>query len=269
MDRAKDLDAATVLASRDGAVARIVLNRPAKKNALTRAALEALRTALDEAFVDDTVRVVALSGAGDAFCAGQDLAERDPRRAVHWPPDLAAIQAELYHPILRSLRVAQKPVVALVEGIASGAGAGLALACDVTLATDDARFAFSFVRIGLSVDAGLGQVLASRLGPARARALLMLGESLTGSEAAQAGLIWRSAPEGAAFDALAAATVAALAAAPRRALAAIKSAVVAAEDLGFEDYLAREAALQGEAAADADYREGVLAFLEKREPRWR
>ena len=259
---------APILSVRDGATATVVLNRPAKRNALTRGTMIALLAALEAAIADDGVRVVALRGAGGAFCAGQDLTERDPRRAANWPPDLAAIQRELHHPILRAMRASQKPVVAIVEGAASGAGAGLALAADITLARDDARFAFSFVKLGLSADAGLARVLVSRLGAARARALLILGGSLSGAEAAAAGLIWRAAPADG-LDALAQETLGALAAAPRRALASIKAAVATAEAAGFDDCLAREAALQGEAGADPDYREGVLAFLERRPPRFR
>ncbi|RKF16820.1 2-(1,2-epoxy-1,2-dihydrophenyl)acetyl-CoA isomerase [Roseovarius spongiae] len=252
---------------KDG-VGMVTLNRPARLNALTRDLMLDLARALDGLAADDAVRVVCLTGAGRAFCAGQDLTERDPR-AHPDPFDLEALQVELFHPVLRLIATMQKPVVARVNGLAAGAGASLALACDIVIAAQGARFIQSFSKVGLSVDAGGGWALVRALGPARARALLMLGEALGADEAAAAGLIWRAAPD-AALDAEIAALTARLLATPRGALRGIKRAVAAATEAeDFDAYLAAEAALQGEAGRDPDYAEGVLAFLEKRAPKFR
>lgn len=247
----------------DAGVARIVLNRPEKLNAVTRALLLELHSALADIMADDSVRVIVLTGEGRAFCAGQDLSERDPRQ-LEAPLDLAAIQRELYHPILLAMAGSDKPVIALVNGVAAGAGAGLALGCDIVIAAQSARFVFSFVKVGLSVDAGLGRQLVQGLGAARACALLMTGGALTAQEAAEAGLIWRAVDDDelyAAGDDLATE----LARAPKAAIAGIKRAIAAAHQ-PLEDYLDTEATLQGRAGAAPDYAEGVLAFLERRKP---
>ena len=246
-------------------VARITLNRPDRLNAITREMLIALRAAIETAAGDDAVRVISLTGSGRAFCAGQDMSRRDPRK-LDGPLDLEAIQHELYHPVIRALGEAPQPVVACVNGVTAGAGAALALACDLVIAGESAPFAFSFVRVGLSVDAGLGRVLVRSLGPARAKALLMLGGTMSAREAAEAGLIWRAVSEER-LDEEHEALLAQLCSAPRMALRGIKSAISDA-DKDLEDYLATEAKAQGEAGRHPDYAEGVLAFLEKRQPRF-
>lgn len=247
----------------DSGIARIVLNRPSKLNALTRSLMIDLGVAVAEAAVREDVRVISLSGAGRAFSAGQDLSERDPRK-LHGPLDLAAIQRELFHPVVKGLVEAPQPVVACINGIAAGAGAGIALAADIALAAESAKFIFSFAKIGLSVDAGLGRALTQGLGVPRAKALLMLGESLSAGEAAAAGLIWRALPEedlAEQHDAL----LQRLAATPRQALAGIKTAL-SKSHLDLPDYLEVEAEAQGRAGSHPDYAEGVLAFLERRPP---
>jgi len=246
-------------------IARINLNRPERLNAMTRQLMLELNAAIADACGREDVRVISLSGTGRAFSAGQDLSERDPR-TLDGPLDLAAIQAELFHPIVRALSETPKPVVARVPGVAAGAGAGIALAADIVLAAEGAKFIFSFSKVGLSVDAGLGRILTAALGPARARALLMLGEMLTGAQAAEAGLIWRALPE-ADLDVEHEALLTRLATAPRKALAGIKQAVASA-NLPLDDYLSVEAGLQGQAGRDPDYAEGVLSFLERRAARF-
>jgi len=247
----------------ESGVAYITLNRPERYNALTRQLLLDLGSAVGEAAADDAVRVISLTGSGRGFCAGQDLSERDPRK-LDGPLDLSAIQRELYHPVIRTLSETPKPVAALVNGIAVGAGAGLALAADIVMAAESASLAFSFARIGLAADAGVGRALVQALGMPRAKAALMLGETLTAKDAVRAGLIWRALPA-LELEGEYAALLGKLAATPRASLAGIKSALASAH-LDLTDYLEAEADAQGRAGRHPDYAEGVLAFLEKRKP---
>ena len=253
----------SVLLAVDGGLARITLNRPDRLNALTRVMMVRLGEVVADLTKREDVRVISITGAGRGFCAGQDLSERDPGKLPE-PLDLAAIQRELFHPVIRGLAEASKPVVTCVNGVAAGAGAGLALAGDIVVAAESAKFAFSFAKVGLSVDAGLGWALAAGLGAQRARALLMLGETLPAPDAATAGLIWQVWSD----DALAErheALLRQLAATPRTALSGIKTAIAAA-NLSLEAYLDVEAAAQGRAGLHPDYAEGVLSFLERRPP---
>jgi len=244
-------------------IASITLNRPTKLNAFTREMLLLLRDALDDAATRKDARVISITGAGRAFCAGQDLGERDPRN-LEKPLDLERIQKEIFHPVVLSMTQMQKPVVACVNGIAAGAGSSIALAADIIIAQDTAMFTQSFVKVGLSVDAGGGLQLVRALGPARARALLMLGGNLTADEAAKSGLIWKSV-KSVDFKTECQAVLKELVQAPSTALACIKVAVSkASEPEDIETYLNTEAKLQGIAGHDQDYAEGVLAFLEKR-----
>ncbi len=245
--------------------ADIVLNRPERLNALTRHLMEDLGAAITSVAAQDAIRVVTISGAGRGFCAGQDLSERDPRK-LHGPLDLAGIQRELFHPVIRGIQDMGKPVIARVNGIAAGAGAALALACDIVLADENAKFAMSFAKVGLSVDAGLGKALVQGLGPARAKALLMLGETLDAKAAAAVGLIWKAVPADALDDSFET-LVAQLRATPRASLSGIKRAL-ADSYLHPDIYFATEAERQGIAGKSPDYAEGVLAFLEKRSPNY-
>jgi 2-(1,2-epoxy-1,2-dihydrophenyl)acetyl-CoA isomerase len=256
-------DAPPVLEQTVAGVCTITLNRPDRLNALTRALMLDLRAAVDRACEQDAVRVICLTGAGRGFCAGQDLSERDPRKLAG-PLDLEAIQADLFHPIVLALTGTPKPVVARVNGVAAGAGSSLALAADIVVAGRSARFVQSFAKVGLSVDAGGGAALVRALGPARAKAILMLGEALSGEEAQAAGLIWQVVDDEGLDEATDALT-ARLAATPRAALAGIKAAVAAA-DRPLAEYLKEEARLQGIAGRHPDYGEGVLSFLERRKP---
>lgn len=246
---------------RDG-IAFLTLNRAERLNAITTPLLHRLREELERLAGDDAVRAVVLTGAGRGFCAGQDLADRDPR---NWtaPPDLAEHQRSNYHPVIRAIAQMEKPVIAAVNGVAAGAGASLALACDIVLAARSAKFVLSFSKVGLSADAGVGQRLVRTIGATRARALLMTAEPLEAERAARWGLIWRTA-EDEALMAEAEALARRLAAGPTVAYGLIKQAVQAAEALDFEAYLQAEADIQGRAGRTEDYREGVLSFLEKR-----
>lgn len=248
-------------------LAAITLNRPDRLNALTRDMLVRLRDVVLECAGDASVRAVLLTGNGKGFCAGQDLGERDPRK-LDGPLDLEAIQHELYHPLVTALASMEKPVVVAVNGIAAGAGSSIALAGDIIVAARSARFIQSFVKVGLSVDAGGGWHLVRGLGPARARALIMTGGEIGAEDAERAGLIWKCVDDGDLLD-VARDIARRLVGGPRTAIASIKKAVAAASASdGFADYLKTEAALQGETGRDPDYREGVLAFIEKRKPKY-
>ncbi len=254
-----------VLLSVSAGHARITLNRPDRLNALTRDLMLMLRATIEACADRDDVKVISLTGAGRGFCAGQDLTERDPRK-LDGPLDLASIQKELFHPIVTALANTSKPVVACVNGVAAGAGAGLALAADIVIACESAKFACSFSKVGLSVDAGLGRAMATALGPVRAKALLMLGETLSAASAAAQGLIWKAVPD----DELESShqdIVRRLLGTPATALSGIKRAIAAAH-LDLPRYLDIEAEQQGIAGAHPDYGEGVLAFLERRPPRF-
>ena len=245
----------------------LTLNRQARLNALTGELLRALNVALARCRDDEAIRAVLLTGAGRAFCVGQDLSERDPRK-IEWPPKLDALQVELFHPVVLAMKALPKPVVIAVNGSAAGAGLSLALAGDIAIAARGAQFIPSFAKVGLSVDAGGGWHLTQALGAARAKALLMTGQALSAGEAEGAGLIWKCVDDAALMQE-AEALAAQFAKGPARAFAAMKKAVAAAGIIAsFEDYLREEARLQGETGRTADYREGVLAFLEKRPPRF-
>lgn len=242
----------------------LTLNRPQKLNAFDGALHAALARALDDAAADPAVRAVLLAGAGRAFCAGQDLAEP----GLTGPDaDLSAVLERGWNGLIRRLRTIPKPVVCAVQGTAAGAGASVAFACDITLAAEDARFAQAFIRIGLVPDSGATWTLPRLAGPARARALAMLGDPITGAEAAAWGLVWRAVPaERLAEEAHA--LCARLVRLPARGLAAIKRALDAAEANTLEQQLALESGLQGELGRSADYAEGVAAFQQKRAPRF-
>lgn len=248
--------------TRDGAVATVTLNRPDKLNALDRPTRWELITALREVADDDAVRAVVLTGRGRAFCVGQDLA------AVEELEHADETVAGSYNPIAHTLAELPKPVVAAVNGPAVGAGLGLALACDLRLAAEDASFSCAFGKVGLVPDTGVTWHLVRELGYARAFALATLGRAFTAAEAKDYGLINRVLP---ADDLAESAHQLAelLAAGPRLAFALTKKQFRAATEVSFEGLLAMEARHQGTAAAHPDHVEGRTAFAEKRPPSWR
>jgi 2-(1,2-epoxy-1,2-dihydrophenyl)acetyl-CoA isomerase len=252
-----------ILYETDQGVATITLNRPDVLNSFNRAMAAELRQALAHAGGDATVRALLLTGAGRAFCAGQDLAEAMPKEGP--APDLGDIVARGYNPIVRTIRQLDKPVVCAVNGVAAGAGANLAFACDFVLASSEASFVQSFSKIGLVPDTGGTFFLPRLVGLARATALMMLADKLTAQDAVSIGLILRvvDAP---ALLAEATALARQLATRPTRGLGLIKRALNASATNGLDEQLALEAQLQAEAGSTADYREGVKAFLEKRAP---
>ena len=250
-----------LLVARRQGVAVLTLNRPDRLNALTAPLTAALRRALTEAEADPVVRAVLLLGAGRGFCAGQDLAEVSPGQ------NLGDTLEQRFNPLIRAIRASPLPVVCAVGGVAAGAGANLALACDVVLAAQSARFIQSFVRIGLVPDAGGTFVLPRLAGDARARGMALLGEPVSGTEAAAWGLVWRAVPDN---DLLPEAerVAAQLAAQPAEAVALAKRALAASTGNTLDRQLDLERDLQRELGGSSDFREGVAAFLDKRPARF-
>ena len=250
-----------LLVDRREGVHVLALNRPERLNALTAGLHAALMAALDAAAADPECRAVLLHGAGRGFCAGQDLTEVGP------DPDLGEALERRFNPLVRRIRSLPLPVVCAVQGVAAGAGANLALACDIVLAGQSARFTQSFVRIGLVPDTGGTWTLPRLAGDARARGMAMLGESVTGADAAAWGLVWRVLPDETLMpEAERIATH--LAAQPTHALALMKQAFNASAHHTLDQQLDLERDLQRRAGGTPDFREGVQAFLEKRPARF-
>jgi 2-(1,2-epoxy-1,2-dihydrophenyl)acetyl-CoA isomerase len=253
-----------VLVQRQGQILQLTLNRPDKLNSLTGAMLSDLNDALSDLASDDEIRVLVLSGAGRAFCAGQDLREAG---AISGRRDVRNVIERHYNPIIRQIRSLRVPVVAAVNGIAAGAGANLALACDIVIAAESASFVQAFCRIGLIPDAGGTYFLPRLVGHARALGLAMLGDTIEAKKAADWGLIWQSVPD-AEFPAAVDELAKRLAEMPTVALALMKQAMNASGHQSLEQQLATEAELQPKAAESEDFQEGVQAFLAKRAPRF-
>ena len=251
----------SVLSERYESWRKLVLNRPERLNALDTEMHRALRSALDEAEADPACRAVLLSGAGRGFCAGQDLADTAALA------DLEATIATYYNPLIRKIRALPMPVVCAVNGIAAGAGANIALACDIVLAARSAKFIQAFVKIGLVPDSGGTFLLPRLIGEARARALAMLGEPVSAEQAEAWGMIWKCVDDEK-LSSEAEALAAHLARQPTAAIALMKRAFAAGARNEHDAQLALECDLQAEAGRTADYAEGVRAFLEKRAPRF-
>lgn len=255
-----------VLFSVSGGVAEITLNRPSRLNSFNESMHRALHEAIARAGTDAAIRSVLLTGAGRAFCAGQDLQERNLAPGAP-PPDLGESLAANYNPLVRSLRELPKPIVCAVNGVAAGAGASLAFACDIVVAARSASFVMAFSRIGLVPDAGGTWFLPRLAGDARARALAMLGERVGAEQAESWGLIWRCVDDGRIMSE-GRALARQLAESPTRALAGIKRALAAGATNDLAAQLDLERELQRELGFSDDYREGVNAFKEKRPPRF-
>ncbi|MDD3448882.1 MAG: 2-(1,2-epoxy-1,2-dihydrophenyl)acetyl-CoA isomerase PaaG [Gammaproteobacteria bacterium] len=249
-----------------GGVARITLNRPERLNSFNTRMHEELREALAAVRGDDSARVLLITGAGRGFCAGQDLSDRAVAPGSE-APDLGASIERNYNPLIRGLRDLELPVVCAVNGVAAGAGANLALACDLVLAARSASFIQAFCRIGLIPDSGGTWFLPRRVGAARAAGLALLGDKLSAEQAESWGLIWRCVDD-AALESETEALCGHLAQQPTRGLALVKRALQASWSNDLDAQLDLERDLQREAGRTADYREGVAAFLEKRPPRF-
>jgi 2-(1,2-epoxy-1,2-dihydrophenyl)acetyl-CoA isomerase len=252
---------ATILTAREGGITRLTLNRPDKLNAFTRAMHAELREALAAAGADPACRVVVLTGAGRAFSAGQDLA--DTGLAGGAALDAGRTLEEAYNPLIKLITTLEKPVIAAVNGIAAGAGANIAFACDLVYAARSATFLQAFARIGLIPDAGGTWVLPRLVGPMRARGLAMLAEPLPAEKAEAWGLIWKCVDDDK-FESEVASVAAKLTSAPTYGLGLAKRALAAASTNTLPEQLDLERDLQRLAGASPDCAEGIAAFLEKR-----
>jgi 2-(1,2-epoxy-1,2-dihydrophenyl)acetyl-CoA isomerase len=255
----------------DAQVAVLTLQRPARLNSFTeqmhaelRAAFDAIEGALQ---APQALRALVITGGGRAFCAGQDLSERQ-RGADQPAPDLGRSLRDNYNPLIERIAALPLPVIAAVNGVAAGSGASLALACDLVLAARSATFIQSFGRVGLIPDGGGTWALPRRVGMARAKGLALLGEPLSAEQAWQWGMIWQVVDDEHLMP-TALALARRLAAGATRGYALQKRALAASLQNGLGAQLELEAQLQAEASATADYREGVAAFLERRQPVFR
>ena len=244
-------------------VTTITLARPDVLNAFNRKMAKDLQNALKAAGENDSVRAVLLTGAGRGFCAGQDLAEATA--GAPGSVDLGDIVKTNYTPSVLAIRELMKPVVCAVNGVAAGAGANLALACDIVVAAEDASFIQSFTKIGLIPDTGGTFFLPRLVGPARATALMMLADKVPATRALEWGMIYQVVPSTVLLD-TALSLAKQLATMPTRALALTKQALNQSMGADFRSALAVEEKLQREAGQTSDYAEGVRAFLEKRKP---
>ncbi len=248
---------------KDG-VGHITLNRPGVLNSFDSPMAARMQEILAEVAEDSGIRAVYLSGAGRAFCAGQDLAEACPKDAPHLT-DFAGHVRKVYNPIVTAIRTLPKPVVCGVNGVAAGAGASLALSCDLVIAAEEACFIQAFIKIGLVPDTGASYFLPRIAGMAQAAAMMMLGERLTAPRALELGMIYKVCILDQ-LETVGIGLAAQLATQPTAALALIKQMLNASLHNSLAQQLELEADYQGRAASTADYREGVAAFLDKRKP---
>ena len=256
-----------ILFASGGGIARLTLNRPDRLNSFNDAMHAEVRDVLERVEADGSIRVLLLTGAGRGFCAGQDLGDRAVA-PFDAPVDLGASIERNYKPLVLGLRALPLPVVCAVNGVAAGAGANLALACDLVIAAKSASFIQAFCKLGLVPDSGGTYFLPRLVGHARALGLSLLGDKLTAEQAAQWGLIWQCV-EDAELPGVTEKLLAHFAQAPTRGLAAIKEALQASASNTLAAQLDVERDLQRDLGNGDDYREGVAAFAAKRPPRFR
>jgi len=253
----------SVLRHDDGAVATITINRPEARNALTAATKVALLQALLGCGADDSVRAVVLTGAGQAFCSGQDLREHAELLAAG-DTALDTVR-EHYNPTIEAIAAMPKPVIAALPGVAAGAGAALAFACDFRIAAERASFMLAFARVGLGADSGASWTLQRLVGAAKATELLMLAEPVDSATALRLGLLTSVVPD-ADLPAAASEFAARLAAGPTLAYAAIRESLLYGAAHQLSESLAKEAELQRRLGASADHRNATQAFVAKQTP---
>jgi 2-(1,2-epoxy-1,2-dihydrophenyl)acetyl-CoA isomerase len=253
---------ATILFEIRDQIAFIILNRPDKLNAFNREMALSLQHRLDECSASPQVRAVYVTGSGKGFCVGQDLSE------VAGDEGIANVLREYYNPIVTKIRNLPKPVIAAVNGVAAGAGANIALCCDVVLAASSSQFIQAFSRIGLIPDSGGTYLLPRLIGWQKASALMMMGDKLGAAEAERMGLLYKVFPDES-FEEESVKIARTLAGMPTKGLAYTKRALNASFTNSFEQQLQEEDRLQQAAFNTHDFREGVAAFLEKRPPVFR
>jgi 2-(1,2-epoxy-1,2-dihydrophenyl)acetyl-CoA isomerase len=254
----------TILYKKEGDFVRITLNRPDKYNAFNKEMAMAMKDALDEAASDENVRAIMITGEGKAFCSGQDLKEvTDPDG-----PELTAIVRDHYNPIIRRLRLIEKPIIAAVNGVAAGAGANIALACDVVICSEKASFIQAFSMIGLIPDSGGTYFLQRLVGFQKALALAMLGDKVSAEEAERLGMVYKVVGQED-FEDFVLKTTTKLSKMPTYGLGLTKRAFNFGLVNDLEGQLEVEERLQTEAGQSYDYQEGVAAFLEKRKPEFK
>lgn len=253
-----------VLVEKGQGFIKITLNRPDKLNSFNEAQHRALYAAFEDAAQDEECRAILLTGAGRGFCAGQDLGDRDPSK-MDGPPDLGETIETFYNPLLRLMRSIEKPIICAVNGVAAGAGANIALACDMVLAAKSSKFIQAFCKIGLVPDSGGTWSLTRLLGEARAKGLMMTGMPLSAEQAHEWGMIWQVVDDEELMDE-AMKLVLSFATAPTVGLGLTKMAIQAAATNSLDDQLDLERDSQRIAGRTPDYAEGVSAFLGKRAP---
>ncbi|MGE5640591.1 MAG: 2-(1,2-epoxy-1,2-dihydrophenyl)acetyl-CoA isomerase PaaG [Clostridia bacterium] len=258
---------ASILVSLDAGVLTITLNRPDKLNSFNPEMHVLLRQAIERALDDHDARAVLLTGAGRGFCAGQDLSERNLDAGAP-AIDLSVSLGSFYNPLVRRLRELPKPIVCAVNGVAAGAGANIALACDLVIAARSASFVQAFSRLGLVPDSGGTYFLPRLVGTARAMGLALLAEKLSAEDAERIGLIWKAVDDTGLMEE-ATAIARKLAAGPTKGYGLLKKAMYASAGNSLDAQLDLERDLQREAGFSADYREGVKAFMEKRPPAYK
>ena len=251
----------TVLLTKENGVGYITLNRPDKYNSYNREMALALQAHLDDCELDEGVRCIYITGAGKGFCSGQDLSEA----MSPTPEDFERMVREHYNATILRLRRIEKPVIAAVNGVAAGAGANIALACDIVLANESATFIQAFSKIGLIPDSGGTFFLPRLVGMQRAAALVMTGDKVMAKDAVAMGMIYKSYPDDI-FEAESKKMAIALAQLPTKGIGLTKRLLNLSYSNNLEQQLDKEKEIQVQAGGTEDFKEGVMAFLEKRKP---
>ncbi|MBE0507832.1 MAG: 2-(1,2-epoxy-1,2-dihydrophenyl)acetyl-CoA isomerase [Marinospirillum sp.] len=257
----------SILLEIDQGVALLTLNRPDSLNSFNTEMHDQMRAALGQVRKDASVRVLVITGSGRGFCAGQDLSDRNVAPGAE-VPDLGESIEKRYNPMIRTLRDLPLPVICAVNGVAAGAGANIALACDITLAARSASFIQAFCKIGLIPDSGGTWTLPRLAGMARAKGMALLGDKISAEQAESWGMIWRCVDNEQLMDETMK-LARHLATQPTKGLALIKRALHASASNSFDEQLDLERDLQRLAGRTEDYREGVAAFMEKRQPNFK